>query len=157
MSLDITFQKEFTIEDIEKNTTIDIEFKDGNWWLLKNKSCILVKCYLYQKDDIDDLIKNDYEIIEEEGILYAVKDTHRILINTDKGKKNNVDGLTRYGMNDLSEIMDELVLTFQTKFITDEEEEMLYHDQSLNIDDLFTETTKKFGYTIENDKIKKSN
>jgi len=65
-------------------------------------------------------------------------------------KKNIIDGLTSYGSNNLSEIMDELMLTFQTKFITDEQREMFYRDENLDVDKLYDDTIKAYGYKIEN-------
>jgi len=155
MSLDITFQKEFTIEDVENKTSIAIEYKNNNWWMCKNNSVIMIKCYTQTEEDIERFKSDGFEIVEEDGKTYAVKDGDKGLIRFDKGKKNIVDGLTRYGMNELSEIMDELVLTFQTKFITDEKEEMFWRDNTLDVDKMYDDVTKKFGYIIENGIISK--
>lgn len=155
MSLDITFQKNFTIEDVEIKTSIIIEYKNNNWWMCKNDSAILIKCYTQTEADIERFKVDGFDIIEENGKTYALKDDHKRLIRFDKGKKNDVDGLTCYGMNNLSEIMNELVLTFQTKFITDEEEEMLWRDKTLDVDKMFDEVTTEFGYKIENGIISK--
>lgn len=155
MSLDITFQKEFTIQDVENKTSITIEYEKDNWWMRKNGSTILIKCYTQTEADVESMKSQGFEILEENGKTYAVKDGHKGLIRYDKGKENVVDGLTRYGMNELSEIMDELVLTFQTKFITDEEEEMLWRDETLDVDKMYDEVTTKYGYKIENGIISK--
>lgn len=155
MSLDITFQKEFTIDDVENKTSITIEYKNNNWWMCKNDSVIMIKCYTQTQEDVDKFKSDGFDIIEENGRTYVLKDGGKRLIRYDKGKENVVDGLTRYGMNELSEIMDELVLTFQTKFITDEEEEMLWRDETLNVDKMYDEVTTKYGYKIENGIISK--
>lgn len=118
MSLDITFQKEFTIKDVEDKTSIKIEYKDDEIFMYKNG-------YAY---------------------IHTIKNDNGDLI---------VDSLTRYGANNISDIMDELVITFQTKFITDEEMEMIWRDETLNIDDMFDNTTKSFGYKIDNGLIYK--
>jgi len=155
MSLDITFQKEFTIEDVENKTSITIEYKNNNWWIRKNDSVIMIKCYTQTQEDVDKFKSDGFDIIEENGRTYVLKDGDKRLIRYDKGKENVVDGLTRYGMNELSEIMDELVLTFQTKFITDDEEEMLWRDETLDVDKMYDEVTTKYGYKIENGIISK--
>lgn len=155
MSLDITFQKEFTIEDVENKTSITIEYKNNNWWMCKNDSVIMIKCYTQTQEDVDKFKSDGFDIIEENGRNYVLKGGDKRLIRYDKGKENVVDGLTRYGMNELSEIMDELVLTFQTKFITDEEEEMLWRDETLDVDKMYDEVTTKYGYKIENGIISK--
>jgi len=155
MSLDITFQKEFTIEDVENKTPITIDYKNDNWWMCKNNSIIMIKCYTKTKEDVERFKSEGFVIVEEYGETYAVKDCDKRLIRFDKGKKNVVDGLTIYGRNELSEILDVLVLTFQTKFITDEEEEMFWRDNTLDVDMMFDDVTKKFGYKIENEIISK--
>lgn len=124
MSLDITFQKEFTIEDVENKTSIKAEYNKGQYWLVKNGSHVLINSYTSTEEDIK---------------------------NYDNGKKKIVDGLTSYGLNSISEILDELVLTFQTQFMTDEEENMIYHNQSIDVDEVFSNATKKYGYNIDND------
>jgi hypothetical protein len=150
MSLEITFQKEFTIEDVENKTSIQIEEKDGEYWMVKNNSSILIKSYVKTQEELNNLKKEGFEIIEENGKTYISKDGNKGLIRFDKGKKNVVDGLSKYGQNSLGEIMNELVLTFQTKFITDNEEEMFMHDNNLDSEKLFDDATKSYGYRIEN-------
>jgi len=44
--------------------------------------------------------------------------------------------------------MNKLVVVFQTKFITDNEEEMVHHDPEIDVDKLFDDTTTEYGYTI---------
>lgn len=114
MSLDITFKKKFTIQEVEDKTSIDIEYQNNNWWMRKNGSSVLIKSYSTE----------------------------------DNGKDNIIDGLTCYMGNTLSEIMDELVLVFQTKFITCEEEEMCYYDSSIDVNALYDEVTLRYGYEI---------
>jgi len=156
MLLDIIFQKEFTIEDVENKTSITIEHKNNNWWMSKKDSVIMIKCYTQTQEDMDRFKSDGFEIVEEDGKTFAIKDGVKGLIRFDKGKKNVVDGLTRSGMNELSEIMDELVLTFQTKFITDEEEEeMFWIDKTLDVNKTYDDVTKNFGYKIENGIISK--
>lgn len=155
MSLDITFEKQFTIEDVENKTSLNIEYKDNNWWLYKNNSFILIKCYTHSETDIKNMILDGFEILKDGEKTYAIKNDEKELIIYDKGKKNIIDSLTRYGMNDISLILDEIVLTFQTKFITDNEEEMIYRDETLSIDNLYNNVMLKYGYKINNGIISK--
>jgi hypothetical protein len=108
MSLDITFQKRFSLNEVENKTSIKVVKEGVNYWLKKNDNIVLV--------------------MENKCI---------------------VCGLTSYGKNNFSEIMDELVVTFQTKFITDNEEETLYYESDIDVDKLFYDTTKEYGYIID--------
>ncbi len=154
MSQDITFEKLFTIEDVENKTSIKVEYEKGKYWLSKNGSVICVTTNLSSDEDIQKLKDEGYSIETEieDGYEYtrAIKGDDRILLFLDKGKKTFVDEITRYGMNELWEILKELVITFQTKFITDEEEEMMWHDPTIDVDKLYTETTLKYGFEIKN-------
>lgn len=48
-----------------------------------------------------------------------------------------------------------LDITFQTKFMTDEGEEMIWRDETLGVDKMYDEVTTKYGYKIENGIISK--
>lgn len=153
MSQDITFEKEFTIEDVENKTSIKIEYQKGNYWMSKNESSILINTYTDSLDDVEKLKNEGYSIEDENGITYAIKGDEKRTIYLDKGKKNEVVSITRFGGNDLSEILDELVITFQTRFITDDEEQELYCGENPDEDKLYTDATIKYGYKIEDDII----
>ena len=155
MSLDIIFQKRFTIEDVENKTSIKIEFKNNNYWMCKNDSRILIVSDIQTEMDVERFKVDGFEIIMDNNEMFALKDDVKCLIRFDMGKKNIVNRITQYGMNDLSEIMDELVFGFQTKFITDIQMDMLY-DGNCDISDickLYDDTTKLHGYKIENNII----
>ena len=115
MSLDITFEKSFTLDEIKKTTSIEIKYEKNKHWLVKNGSCIL--------------------------------------INTEEGE-TEFDSITRYGENELTEIMNEIVINSQTRFITDNELPDLFNSKSeKDTDKLFNDTTIKYGYKINNDGV----
>lgn len=155
MSLDFIFEKKFTIEDVEIKTSIKVIHQNNNWWLCKNGSTILVKCYTQTEEDINKLKSDGFEILVDGDKTYLIKGDIKLLVRFDMGKNNNVDGLTKYGSNEITDIMDEIVITFQTKFITDEEEEILWRDDTIDVNIIYDDTTKKFGYKIENGVISK--
>jgi len=89
--------------------------------------------------------KTDIKVEERDGEFWLKKGENVILT---KVKNGIIHGLTRYGENSISEVMNKLVVVFQTKFITDNEEEMVHHDPEIDVDKLFDDTTTEYGYTI---------
>ena len=120
MSLDISFNKKITMEDIKEKTPLKIE-------------CVNNHNFITDED-------NNHMLIKEKGY-------------TDK-LGNRVDSptleLTCYGANNPKKIMDTLINTFHAKFITDNEEELLFRDTTglVDIEKLYDEVMKKFGYPV---------
>lgn len=131
MSLDITFQKIISLSDIQNSTSIKSEILGDAIYLSKNNATVTAN-YQYIKS-----IENDDNIISSDDII--------------------INGITIYNIqyDNCTEILNDIVLTFQTKFITDDEEQIIY---SSNIDDIdiekmFNDTTIKYGYKIFNEYI----
>lgn len=149
MSIDITFDKSFTLADVEAKTSIKIEHRNKQYWMRKGDSIILIKTYHHTQKNLDEFKQDGFIIEEIDGERYATKTgSENIKIIVDDGKSNRVYGLSHYGLNSLQEIMVELVITFQTKFITDNEVEMFYYEPDLDVDKLYSDTTMKFGFEI---------
>lgn len=131
MSLDITFQKKFTFDDVINKTSITIVNKNKFWWMRKNNSIVLIK--------------------------YYIPPNNNELITNNNNDNRIIWGITAYAWSKYHDVLDELVLTFQTKFITDLEEEMYIRDNTLDINKLFDAVTQNFGFVIEDGVIIKSN
>ena len=69
---------------------------------------------------------------------------------------NSVDSptleLTCYGSNNPKKIMDTLINIFHAKFITDNEEELLFRDTEglVDIERLYDEVMERYGYATNN-------
>ena len=153
MSLDITLNKNITLQEIIDKTTIKVEYKDDVHWLVKDGNVINVKTYTYSDEDIQKLISEGKNIEESNGENYLILNGEKYLLPKDKGLNNRIGRLTRYGVNKLKDILSEIVTTFQTKFITDEEEKMIYNEEDINVDNLFLDTTIYYGFNIKEDGV----
>jgi hypothetical protein len=123
MSLDIFFDKRFTLNDVKNKTTLEVKFVNDKYWIEKGNSVVLV-C---QSDNIE----------------YS-------------GLDNIVYEITSYGLNDMKDIMNEIILTFQTMFVTDNEMEFLWRHAEMNQDDIYKIykiTTERYGYFVDENNI----
>jgi hypothetical protein len=125
MSLDISFNKKITMEDIKDKTPLKIEY---------------VNNYHYITDE-----DNNHMLIQEKGYRDKLGNTI---------DSPTLD-LTCYGANNPKKIMDTLINTFHAKFITDEEQERIYRDTTglIDIEKLYDEVMERYGYSVakEND------
>ena len=121
MSVDYTFNKKISLENIERKTKLKIVINKDEKWL------------------VDDF--NNHILIKEKN--YRDK------------KGNIVDSptleLTVYGLNNPTKIIDLLIEHFDTKFITDNEEELLFHEPKLldELNDVYDDVMTKFGYLVD--------
>lgn len=152
MSIDLRFEKSFTINNILEKTKIKILEKDGSMWMnIGNSSCLIVS-YFQSNDDIREYIDKGYNIINEDGKVHAKNGNENIQLRLDRGYENIVDGVTFYGW--CNEILDEIVLTFQTRFITDEDDYIIcYGEEEVNPDEIYDKTTERFGYVFNGELI----
>ncbi len=118
MSVEYTFNKKISLDDIENKTNLKIVLnKDTKWLVDEFNNHVLIN-------------ENNYS--DENG--------------------NVVDSptleLTVYGLNNPTKIMDELIKNFNAKFITDNEELLLFHNSELfdEIDVLYDNVMEKYGY-----------
>lgn len=114
MSIDITFQKNLNLKEIQEKTNIQIVDHNGKKYLSHNGNVLPI---------------------------------------TDLDENGNFSSISQYGRNELSEIIDIIVPTFQTKFITDNEWEIIIYEQNrgnnIDVNNVFNETTKSYGYDIK--------
>lgn len=124
MSLDIMFNKSISLEDIENKTTLKIKDKNNCKWL-----------------------------VDEFGNCMLIKENNWVDEFGNKVNDYSLE-LTSYGLNNPTKIMEELIKTFDAKFITDNELEILYYESEneINMNELFDNSMKRFGYLID-DKI----
>lgn len=74
--------------------------------------------------------------------------TNTLLITTHVEDEIFIHELTSYGLNNPTKIMDTLIETFNVKFITDNEKEIIFHEPDADVEKMFNEVTAKFGYVI---------
>lgn len=97
--------------------------------------------------------KTDIKVEYQKDNYWFVKNGSTVLVNIhkdDEDKQIYVDGISAYGINSPYEILDDIVLTFQTLFITDNEFELFGRGLDLNVEKLYHDTTVKFGFKLEN-------
>lgn len=125
MSVDFTFNKKISFDDIEQKTSLKIIENNGKKWIIDTF--------------------NNHMLIKENN--YVDKD------------RNPADSptleLTAYGGSNSTNIRDELIRHFNTKFITDNEEDMFYYKPELldKIDEIYNSVMEDFGYIIKDDII----
>ena len=155
MSIDIYFEKRFTLEDVENKTSIEVVFANDDWWLRKNGMVAAVDSCFYTEEGLEKMKKEGWSIIQEDGETYAVKEDKKHRLAVDVGKKNRVVRITTYGANAISEMLNELILTFQTR-VMDDEEMHAYWISKCDPFKLYDDYTKNAGYIIEDGVIKSS-
>ena len=103
--------------------------------------------------------KTDILVDEHKGKKYLKYDGSTLPIN-DLDENENFTSISQYGLNTLGGIMNIIVPTFQTRFITDEVFEDFIHEQMKGkeytldeMDNIWTETTIHYGYEISKNGI----
>jgi hypothetical protein len=93
-------EKEITVSDFLTKTSIKIEKHNGDFWVIdEHKNSLLIE--FRDSISVDDLNFNE----------------------------NKIKSLTRYGMNNPSNILDIIINTLKIEIITDEDiDEMFYND-----------------------------
>lgn len=153
MSISFYFDKVFTLEDVEKNTSLNVIYENKNWFIGKNDSYVMAIYYYHTDGDINNFINDGYEIITDVNNKYAVKEDEKILLKNDNGLKNKIDNIVKFGnRSGLAEILNELVITFQLRFMTDDEFESFMHDE-YDAEYLFKTTMNKYGYIIDDNNV----
>lgn len=125
MSVDYSFNKKISFDEIINKTSLKIEnHNDHNWLIDEFGNHILIK----EKNCVDE-------------------------------NCNPVDPPTleicAYGRNNSTKVRDELIKHFNVKFITDNEEELLYHEPERceNIEQMFDKVMEQYGYLINGEII----
>ncbi len=144
MSIEFTFKKDLTIRSIEENTSIQSENRNDDWYLVKDGGVIHVYLNEYEEEFINSLIKKGYKKETDEGGVYLILEDDKFYIEPVSEKDHLIDMISYRGSG--ADIIDEIVLKFQTTFITDNE---YYELSSRSFDDVARETTIKNGYDID--------
>jgi hypothetical protein len=116
MSTDFKFYTKIRLSEVEEKTNLKIVEKEDNLYL-------------------QDL----------EGNLLLVQTGVFTYEDSDQEDEDTFE-LVGYGLNDPSNIINELVDKFDLKFLIDEDEEYLYHNGVEDIDNYLSESMKKYGY-----------
>ena len=116
MSTDFKFYTKIRLSEVEEKTNLKIVEKDDNLYL----------------QDI-------------EGNLLLVQTGVFTYEDSDQEDEDTFE-LVGYGLNDPTNIINELVDKFDLKFLIDEDEEYLYHNGVEDIDNYLSESMKKYGY-----------
>lgn len=105
---------------------------------------------------INDIINITSLNVEQRGYYYYIVDKYdnavRLKFNSSYKKDNNTPILS-VTINDLNNsyyILDTIVDVFQTTFITDIEKERLFYNLNLNVQEIYNDTTRNFGYNVTN-------
>lgn len=96
-------------------------------------------------------IKNKTTIVVEEkdNEYWLSYNKSKILIDLFDKKTNSFSGLTRYGLNDLTVIMNQIVITFQTRFLDCDGQQHFFNEPTLDLNELYDKTLTKYGYSID--------
>jgi hypothetical protein len=116
MSTDFKFYTKIRLSEVEEKTNLKIVEKDDNLYL-------------------QDL----------EGNLLLVQTGVFTYEDSDQEDEDTFE-LVGYGLNDPTNIINELVDKFDLKFLIDEDEEYLYHNGVEDIDNYLNESMNKYGY-----------
>lgn len=116
MSTEFKFYTKIRLSQVEKQTNLKIIKKDDN-------------LFLQDPDGNSLLVRTGAWLIE----------------NSNESDHDTFE-LVRYGSNDPSNILDELVEKFELKFLTDDDEEYLHYNKDEDFDTYLDECMKSYGY-----------
>lgn len=114
MSIDISFYTKITLTDVKEKTSLSVIENNGQTFIKDNKGNIF-----YVKKGV--FTYEESEKIDEESFE-----------------------LTSYGSNNPFFILKELVEIFDLKFLLDNDQEKLYHENIENLDDYINTYMKKY-------------
>jgi len=114
MSIDISFYTKITLTEVKEKTSLTIVEDNGQTFIKDNKGNV---CYV--KKGV--FTFEDSDLIDEDSFE-----------------------LTSYGMNNPSFILKELVEIFNLKFLLDDDQERLYHENIVNFDEYLDSCMKRY-------------
>lgn len=125
MSVDYTFNKKISFNDINEKTSLKVVENNGSNWIV-------------------DPFNNHMFIKEKNYVNYNGEPVDSPTLE-----------LTVYGGNNSTMIRDELIKHFNVKFITDNEEEIFYYHPELleNIDEIYNSVMTEHNYIIDGENI----